>query len=261
MRRTSIAKHYQIIDLKESHCIINVASSTQLGIPISTVKNIWRWHIKEMGVWCIVLYRDFFKSSQRQNWAAILMATWNRAQSSGWLNQHWMRLLWRGGPHQPKNGTAPIVMWWLPRLSWTQSWVCSITMCVTKLILNCRHWDQSLHSYPLIISLQGPSGNPVFEHHRSPSPNYESLPGFLQWKRCWHNALALTGDLIRALMITSMSIMRLELRSYGWYQQCGLILYSPRESVEYHALSCHSVVGSKKLSDVCSCYWSRQRIK
>ena len=45
MRRTSMAKHCQIIYFKGSHCIINVVSSTQLGFPVSTVKILaltWR---------------------------------------------------------------------------------------------------------------------------------------------------------------------------------------------------------------------------
>ena len=72
------------------------------------------------------------------------------------------------------------------RSVWTQSWVRSITRCETKLLLNCRHRDQSLHSCPLIISLQGPRGNPVFEDHQSPSPVCESPPVFSSCKRCWH---------------------------------------------------------------------------
>ena len=60
MRQASIAEHYQIIDLKESHCITNVASSTQQGIPVSAVK-IFGADTKKMGVWNIVLYQDFLK--------------------------------------------------------------------------------------------------------------------------------------------------------------------------------------------------------
>ena len=64
---------------------------------------------------------------------------------------------------------------------------------LTKLVLNCRHWDKSLHSYPPIISVQGPRGNPLFEYHQSPNPMCERLPGFPSCKRYWHNAFALTA--------------------------------------------------------------------
>ena len=58
MGPTSISKHCQIIELKESNCIIDVASSTQLVIPVSTVK-IFSADIKKMSVWSIV--QNFFK--------------------------------------------------------------------------------------------------------------------------------------------------------------------------------------------------------
>ena len=48
------------MDFKESHCIINVASSTQLGIPVSTVK-IFGADIKLVGLWSIALYQDYLK--------------------------------------------------------------------------------------------------------------------------------------------------------------------------------------------------------
>ena len=55
--------------------------------------------------------------------------------------------------HQLKNVTAPIMTcgYRAYRSVWTQSWVRSTTRCVTKLILNCRYWDQSLRSYPPVI--------------------------------------------------------------------------------------------------------------
>ena len=117
------------------------------------------------------------KSSQRQNWSPILMATWNRARSSGWLSQQWkrwMRLLWhpmssRMVRHRYWRGSYQVC-----HSMGTQPWGRSITRCATKLILNCRHWDQSLHSYLPIISLSGPRSNPVFEYHQSPNPICES---------------------------------------------------------------------------------------
>ena len=43
-------------------------------------------------------------------------------------------------------------------------------------------------------------------------------------------------------------------RHNEWYQRCGLTLYSLRESMECHALRCHSVVCPKQLSDTCGCF-------
>ena len=111
MRQTSIAKHYQIIDLKESHFITSAAFSTQLGA------------------------RD----------------------NSG--------CGFRGTPSSQER-TAPIITWWLPCLSWTQSCVRRIVRCVTKLKLNLNHWDQSLHRHPPITYLRGPRGNPVLKCHQ-----------------------------------------------------------------------------------------------
>ena len=51
-------------------------------------------HIKKCVCWALLYIRISWKLSQRQHWAPILMATWNKAKSSGWLSQHWMWLLW-----------------------------------------------------------------------------------------------------------------------------------------------------------------------
>ena len=104
------------------------------------------------------------KSSQRHNKASIRMATCNRALSSGWLSQHWMWLLWH-----PISVRMVGRWYWRGgyracRLVWKQPWVRSITRCVTKLILKGRHCDQSLHTYPPNICMQGPRGNSVFEY-------------------------------------------------------------------------------------------------
>ena len=65
MRRTSVAKQYQMINLKKPHCIISTTISTQLGIPVSNAK-IFGADIKKMGVWSIVLNQDFIKVTQRK---------------------------------------------------------------------------------------------------------------------------------------------------------------------------------------------------
>ena len=83
-------------------------------------------------------------------------------KSSGWDSKFRFSTT-RGGPS--------VLPYYRACLVWTQSWVRSITKCATKLILNCRHWDQSIHNYPPIISLQRPRGNPVFEYHQSPKTN------------------------------------------------------------------------------------------
>ena len=122
MRRTSIINHYQIIDLEESHCNIYVASFTQLGFPVSTVK-IFGADIKKMGVWSIVLYQDFPKvipkatlgshSDDNMKQSAIFGVaepTLNAASVA---------------PHQFKNDRAPIMTWWLPSLSFSVDTVLS----------------------------------------------------------------------------------------------------------------------------------------
>ena len=57
-------------------------------------------------------------------------------------------------PHQLKNGGAPMVTWWLPGLSFSADTVLSAQhqQVFGKLILNCRHWVQSLHSYSNIFA-------------------------------------------------------------------------------------------------------------
>ena len=47
------------------------------------------------------------------------------------------------------------------------SWVRSFVRCVTKLNLNCRHWDQSLHSHPPITYSRGPRGNLLLKYPKS----------------------------------------------------------------------------------------------
>ena len=146
----------------------------------------------------------------------------------------------------------------------TQSWMRSIARCVIKLKLNCRHWDQPLHSYPPIICNAMTKKQPVFKCHHSPSLPYESLPGFPLKHVNAVDTMPLTSwvswseHFCKRIMII---IIGLELRRYGWYQQCGLILYSPRRSMERHDLRCHSVVGSEQLSDVCGCYWNGRQIQ
>ena len=155
----------------------------------------WKYLAQSPKKWvCGALFniRIPLKLSQRQHWAPILMATWNRAKSSGSLSLHWMRLLWLS--------ISLRIGYRVCRSVWTQTSVRSITRCVTKLIRNYRHWDQSLHRYPPVISLQGPRSNPVFEYHRPPSPIWERMPRFLSCKRYWYNALVLTGALIRTLL-------------------------------------------------------------
>ena len=81
----------------------------------------------------------------------------------------------------------------------TQSWMRSIARCVIKLKLNCRHWDQPLHSYPPIICIAMTKKQPVFKCHHSPSQptlwKSARIP-FETCKCCWHNALDLMGVLI-----------------------------------------------------------------
>ena len=50
--------------------------------------------IKKCVCWALLYIRISWKLSQRQQWAPILMATCNKAKSSGWMSQHWMWLLW-----------------------------------------------------------------------------------------------------------------------------------------------------------------------
>ena len=99
MRRTCMAKHCQIFDFKESHCITNVANSTQPGIPGSTMKNIWRWHQEDA---CVVRcsLSGFPHSHTKGNTVFPFSCQHETAQSSGWLSQHRMRLLWL--PISPK---------------------------------------------------------------------------------------------------------------------------------------------------------------
>ena len=149
MRWASIDKHYQIIDLKESYCITNVASSIQLGIPVSTIKNIWRWH-QENG--CVELCSiSGFPQSQifGDEWANTEYGFCGSPSAQEWY-----------GADNDVVVTVLVVQ-------------CghSITRCVTKLISNCRHWDQSLYGYHPIISLQGTR---VSERRKSPSPIGES---------------------------------------------------------------------------------------
>ena len=176
MRRTSKAKYYQLIDWKESHCIINVAGSTTLGIPGSTVK-IFCADTKKIGVWSIVLHWNenvfiLMKSSSLAAPKVVKMTTFGAASDetfikmmtfsfqciSGFPQSHpkgktELSFLWQHeternlteptlnvdsvAPHQLKNGTAPIMTWWLPGLSFNVDtvWECSITRCEAKLIM------------------------------------------------------------------------------------------------------------------------------
>ena len=120
--------------------------------------------IKKGSVWSIFLYLVSLKVTTKTQLGYHSHGNIKQGSIFDWAN------IGCGfyGTHQLKNCTMPIMTWWLQscRSVWTQSWVRSITRCVTKLILNCRHWDQSLHSYPPIISMLGPRGNPVVVYHQ-----------------------------------------------------------------------------------------------
>ena len=121
--------------------------------------------IKNIGVWSIVLYQDFLKVIPKAKMGSYSHG--NMKQSAlFWVTEPILNAA-SVAPHQLNNGTAPIMTWCLPSLRsvWAQSWVRSITKCITKLMLNFRYWDKPIHGYPTIISLQGPRGNPVFEYH------------------------------------------------------------------------------------------------
>ena len=96
-----------------------------------------------------------------------------------------------------KNGTTPIMTCWLPCASFS---VDTVLSAQHHQVCNKTNTKLSRHSYLMVISLQGPRENPVFEYHHSPSLIYESLPGFRFCKRYCHNALVLTGALIRTLL-------------------------------------------------------------
>ena len=93
MRRASVAERYQIIGLKENGRITNAAISAQLGIPISTIKDVWRRYREDGSVKDRPRSGRPRKSSQRQDRSILRMARRNRVLSSARLRGHWMRLL------------------------------------------------------------------------------------------------------------------------------------------------------------------------
>ena len=92
-RRTSVAERYQIIGLKENGRITNAAISAQLGIPISTVKDVWRWYREDGPVKDRPRSGRPRKSSQRQDRSLLRMARRYRMLSSARKRRRWMRLL------------------------------------------------------------------------------------------------------------------------------------------------------------------------
>ena len=123
-RWTSIAKHYQIIDLKESHCIINVASSTRQCIPFSNMKKIFGADIKNIGVWSIVLYQDFLKVIPKSNLGSHSHGNMKQSAIFG-VTDHTLNAA-SVAPHQLKNGMALIMTWWLSGLSFSVDTVLSV---------------------------------------------------------------------------------------------------------------------------------------
>ena len=220
MRRTNIAKHYQISDLKKSHCIIYVASFNQLGIPVSSVKKICRWH-QEDGCMEHCSLSGFPQIHPKGNTG--LPFSWQHETDCNLLGEGAECGFCDTPSAQEWYSTDNNVVVTELVVQCGQSWMCSITRCATKLIWNYWHWDQSLHSYPPIICLQRPRSNPLFQYHQNPSPICDSLPGFLSCKCCWHSAISLTGTLIRTLLWMFISRTGQELMIYEWYQQCGVI--------------------------------------
>ena len=143
-------QHRQIIDFKESHCIIYVAGSTQLSIPVSTVK-LFGVDIKKMGLWSIVLYQDFLKITQKAALGSHSLD--NMKQSANFVVTEWALNAVSLVPHQFKNDMTSKMTWWFPSLSFNEDTILSTQhhQACDK-IPNCWHWDQSLHSYPYIFA-------------------------------------------------------------------------------------------------------------
>ena len=79
-------------------------------------ENIWRW-LQEKGVWGIALYQDFLK---------VITKAPPGSHSHGNMKQS--EIFWKTEPtlnvasvtpHQLKNGTAPIMTWWLQGASFS----------------------------------------------------------------------------------------------------------------------------------------------
>ena len=111
MRRTSLAKHYQIIDLKESYCIINVVTSTLLDIPVSTMKNIWHWHQEDGCVELCSIYQDFPKGIPKAKLDTHHHGNMKQDAIFG-VTEPTLDAA-SVAPHQLKNYTTPIMTWWL----------------------------------------------------------------------------------------------------------------------------------------------------
>ena len=142
---TSVAKHNQIIDLKEPHCIFNVARSTQLGIPVSTVKNIWRWH-----------------------------------QEDGYVAHCYKS----GFPQSHSSGNTGLPFSWQHETDHNLRVDCANTKCGLCGSPSTQEWPHGADIMTWwLLGLSFSVDNPVFEYHRPASPICKSLPGFLSCKR------------------------------------------------------------------------------
>ena len=248
MRRTSITKHYQIIDLEESHYIIYI-----LRVLLNWVFLCQPWKylaLTSRRLMCGTVFyiRISSESSQRQHWAPILMTTWKRAQSL--VIEPTLNAASVAPPSVYDR--VPIMTWWLPSLSFSVNIVrseqhhrvCNKTETKLSTLRSVSSWPSSDYIFATIKRQPCVSVPPILRSDLWESASITFMQTLLT------HALAPTDALIWTLLSTSVFIVGLELRRYGWYQQCGLTLYSYMESVECQALRCHSVVGSEQLWDI-----------
>ena len=197
MRRRSVAERYQIFGLKENCRITNAAISAQLGIPISTVMDVWA-DIK-MGQWRIARDQDVPESRLKGKTDCCFIWQDEIECFRPRLRRRWMRLLC----HPIIRNEAHNVDCILPtrRSGWVTIQVCGCVSYDCKLpllhvqgrLIGQRYKDEvlvaaidpHLGTHPL----RGPR-QPCIPARQCPSSHRKGLSGFPPHKLGWRDAFA-----------------------------------------------------------------------
>ena len=113
MRRTKKIKLSQTFDLKESRCIINVASSaSSTGYSRFQPWKIFGAYNNKMGVWSIVFYRDILKVIPKAKFVSHSHGNMKQSAIIG-VTEPTLETMDAASvaSHELKNGTAPILTW------------------------------------------------------------------------------------------------------------------------------------------------------